>query len=193
MASEFDADDVSLDSPCRFCWRDGMSSRLPPAWAKHLKTRPSAKAPPPRAVGPAVQSKPGPSRGSADELMLKQALELQEAGRLTEAEELCLRVLARTPNHPLALYIQGTLGIGYDDEKALGYFARAVAEEPQNPYYHLTLGETYLRLSEFSPAIEHIKHALALKPGLVEAICALGDAYNSFDRGSWRCRSLRRR
>ncbi|RAZ93012.1 sulfotransferase [Mesorhizobium hawassense] len=160
-----------------------MSNRLPPAWAKHLKTKRPAKAMPPRAVPPEIQPTSGSLRNPSDDLVLKQALELQDAGRLTEAEELCLRVLARTPNHPLALYIQGTLGIGYDDEKALRYFARAVAEEPRNPYYHLSLGGTYLRLSEFTPAIKHIRHALDLKPDLVEAICTLGDAYNSFDKG----------
>lgn len=116
-------------------------------------------------------------------MLLRQALELQGAGQLPEAEELCLRVLGRTPNHPLAFYILGTLGLGYDNEKALRYFARAVGEEPQNPYYHLSLGEAYLKLSEFTPAIRHIQQALDLKPDFVEALCTLGDAYNAFDKG----------
>ncbi|MBZ9661388.1 sulfotransferase [Mesorhizobium sp. ESP-6-4] len=160
-----------------------MSNRLPPAWAKHLKTRPSAKAPPPRAALPKAKTQAAPSRAQADDMLLRQALELQKAEQLPEAEELCLKVLARTPNDPLAFYILGTLGLGYDNEKALRYFARAVAEEPRNPYYHLSLGETYLKLSEFTPAIRHIQQALALKPDLVEALCALGDTYNSFDKG----------
>ncbi|TGP57037.1 sulfotransferase family protein [bacterium M00.F.Ca.ET.159.01.1.1] len=160
-----------------------MNSRLPPAWAKHLKTRPAAKAIPPKAAPPKARPQASPPRNQADDMLLRQALELQKAERLPEAEELCLKVLARTPNHPLAFYILGTLGVGYDDEKALRYFARAVAEEPRNPYYHLSLGETYLKLSEFTPAIRHIQQALALKPDLVEALCALGDAYNSFDKG----------
>ncbi|AZO24872.1 sulfotransferase family protein [Mesorhizobium sp. M1E.F.Ca.ET.045.02.1.1] len=160
-----------------------MNNRLPPAWAKHLKTQPSAKAISPKAAPLKVQSKAGPPRNQADDMLLRQALELQKAEQLPEAEELCLKVLARTPNHPLAFYILGTLGIGYDTEKALRYFARAVAEEPRNPYYHLSLGEAYLKLSEFTPAIRHIQQALALKPDLVEALCALGDAYNSFDKG----------
>lgn len=160
-----------------------MNNRLPPAWAKHLKTQPSAKAISPKAAPLKVQLKAGPLRNQADDMLLRQALELQKAEQLPEAEELCLRVLARTPNHPLALYILGTLGLGYDDEKALRYFARAVGEEPQNPYYHLSLGETYLKLSEFTPAIRHFQQALALKPDLVEALCALGNAYNEFDKG----------
>jgi len=160
-----------------------MSNKLPPAWAKHLKTQSSAKAVSPKAVPPRAQLNAGPPRGQADDMLLRQALELQKAEQLPEAEELCLRVLARTPNHPLALYILGTLGLGFDDEKALRYFARAVAEEPRNPYYHLSIGEAYLKLSEFSPAIKHIQHALALKPDLVEALCTLGRAYNEFDKG----------
>ncbi|GLQ81844.1 sulfotransferase [Mesorhizobium huakuii] len=123
------------------------------------------------------------SRTHADDMLLRQALELQQADRLTEAEELCLRVLARTPEHPLALYMLGTLGLGFDDEKALRYFARAVGADPRNPYYHLSLGEAYLKVSEFSPAIRHIQYALAVKPDLVEALCALGDAYSAFDKG----------
>jgi len=159
-----------------------MNNRLPPAWSKHLKGRSAPPAKPPQAKPLPTRPLP-PSRTQADDLLLRQALELQQAERLPEAEELCLKVLARTPNHPLACYILGTLGIGYDNEKALRYFARALAEEPRNPYYHLSLGEAYLKLSEFTPAIRHIQEALALKPDLVEALCALGDAYNSFDKG----------
>ncbi|MDG4897984.1 sulfotransferase [Mesorhizobium sp. WSM4976] len=160
-----------------------MNNRLPPAWAKHLKTQPAAKTASSKAAPPTIKPQPGPSRAQADDMLLRQAYELQKAERLPEAEELCFRVLARTPNHPLAYYILGTLGVGHDDEKALRYLARAVGEEPQNPYYHLTLGEVYLKLSEFTPAISHIQHALELKPDLVEALCALGDAYNAFDKG----------
>ncbi|RWE00340.1 tetratricopeptide repeat-containing sulfotransferase family protein [Mesorhizobium sp.] len=160
-----------------------MSNRLPPAWAKHLKTQPSAKAAPPKAALTKAKTQAGPSRAPADDMLLRQALEFQKADQLPEAEELCLKVLARTPNHPLAFYILGTLGLGVDNEKALRYFARAVGEEPRNPYYHLSLGETYLKLSEFTPAIRHFQQALALKPDLVEALCSLGDAYKAFDKG----------
>src|SRR5438105_2374913 len=100
-----------------------MSNRLPPAWAKHLKTQPLAKTVVPKPAPPKAQPKNAPDRNQADDMLLRQALELQQGGRLPEAEELCLRVLARTPEHPLALYMLGTLGLGFDDEKALRYFA----------------------------------------------------------------------
>lgn len=156
-----------------------MNNRLPPAWSKHLKAQTGPKPKFPQQNLP--QANPL-SRTQADDALLEQAYQLQQAKRLNEAQDLCLRVLARTPNHPLALYILGTVCIGYDDEAALRYFARALNEEPKNPYYHLGLASGYVKVSEFSPAIEHMQYALELQPNLVEALCALGDAYIQFDK-----------
>ncbi|MET2827682.1 tetratricopeptide repeat-containing sulfotransferase family protein [Mesorhizobium shangrilense] len=156
-----------------------MNNRLPPAWSKHIKPGPSPKSKLPQPNLPKANSL---SRGQADDELLKQAYALQQAKRLNEAQDLCLRVLSRTPNHPLALYILGTICLGYDDEAALRYFARAVGEEPKNPYYHLSLGEAYVKVGEYSAAIERMLHALQLKPDLVDALCALGRAYNEFDK-----------
>jgi len=161
-----------------------MNNRLPPAWSKHLK---SAAAPKPR--GPqASQPQSGLPKANpfahaqADDALLKKAYEHQQAKRFREAQDLCFQVLARTPNHPLALYIMGTVCVGHDDEAALRFFARAVAEEPKNAYYHLSFGEAYARLSEFSAAIRYIRHALEIQPDLVEALCALGRVYTEFDK-----------
>lgn len=161
-----------------------MNNRLPPAWSKHLKglSTPPAKQPQPKPL----QARPlqsTPSRAQADDLLLRQALELQKAERLPEAEELCHRVLTRTPEHPLALYILGTLGLGFDDELAIKYFERAAAQEPNNPYYQFSLGEAWLKVGDYPPAIKHLQRACELKPCLVEAYCSLGQAYAKFDKG----------
>ncbi|TIL31786.1 sulfotransferase [Mesorhizobium sp.] len=160
-----------------------MNNRLPPAWSKHIKPGPAPKAKAP-IVKPLVspQKASAQSRAQADDALLKQAYAFQQAKRLDEAQDLCLRVLERTPNHPLALYILGTIYLGYDDERALRYFARAVGEEPKNPYYHLSLGEAYVKVSEYAPAIKHMQYALELQPGLIEALCALGRTYTAFDK-----------
>ncbi|WP_245458065.1 tetratricopeptide repeat-containing sulfotransferase family protein [Mesorhizobium sp. M6A.T.Cr.TU.016.01.1.1] len=158
-----------------------MNNRLPPAWSKHLKPGPAPKAKAP-ILTPIVNQGNAQSRAQADDALLKQAYIHQQAKRLDEAQDLCLRVLARTPNHPLALYILGTLYLGYDNEMALRYFARAVGEEPKNAYYHLSLGEAYVKVSEYSPAIKHMQYALKLQPDLIEALCALGRAYIAFDK-----------
>ncbi|RTL95020.1 MAG: sulfotransferase family protein [Hyphomicrobiales bacterium] len=154
-----------------------MSSRLPPAWAKHLKSTPA-----PKLRQPNPQTASSVRHTAADDQLLKRAYEHQKAKRLVEAQDLCLQVLARTPNQPLALYIMGTVCLGYDDEVALRYFGRAVGEEPRNPYYHLSLGEAYGKLSEYSAAVKHIHYALELQPDLIEALCALGRVYTQFDK-----------
>ncbi|TPJ28337.1 sulfotransferase [Mesorhizobium sp. B2-8-3] len=161
-----------------------MNSRLPPAWSKHLKSGPAPKPRWPQASPPqpSLEKASSFARAQADDALLKTAYEHQQAKRLDEAQDLCFQVLERTPNHPLALYIMGTVCLGYDDEAALRYFARAVGEEPRNPYYHLSLGEAYGKLSEFSAAVKHMQYALEVQPDLVEALCALGRVYTQFDR-----------
>ncbi|UVK44543.1 sulfotransferase [Mesorhizobium sp. AR07] len=153
-----------------------MSNRLPPAWSKHLRV-PSG----PKASPPLPKAKPLPPVQS-DDMLLRLALELQKAERLAEAQELCLRVLARTPNHPLSLYILGTLGLGFDNELAITYFARAADQQPSNPYYQFSLGEAYLKVGDYPPAIKYLQRACELKPDLVEAHCGLAQAYGKFDK-----------
>ncbi|CDX55834.1 Sulfotransferase [Mesorhizobium plurifarium] len=156
-----------------------MNNRLPPAWAKHIKSGPVSKpsAPAPRPGLPQANPSGLDKRAQSDDLLLKQAHEHKQAKRPKQAQDLCLQVLARTPNHPRALFTMGTICLGYDDETALQYFARAIAEEPRNTYYHLSLGEAYVKVGEYTPAIEHMRYALELQPDLVAALCALGRAY----------------
>lgn len=156
-----------------------MNSRLPPAWSKHLKTSSGPK------VVPSKNTQPKSSLLSpaqTDDALLRQALQLQETNRLSEAEALCQRVLARTPRHPLALYLLGTFALDLDDEMAIRCFERAVEAAPANPQYHLTLGETFLKVGEHAGAIGHFELACDLKPGWVEALCALGRAYTEFGK-----------
>ena len=151
-----------------------MNNRLPPAFSKHLK------APGPKA-SPLPKAKPLPPVQS-DDMLLRMALELQQAKKFPEAEDLCLRVLARTPNHHLALYILGTLGLGFDDEQAIRYFARAAAQQPNNPYYQLSLGEACLEVGDYPLAVKHLQRACELKPDLGEALYGLGEAYTGFEK-----------
>ncbi|TPL79029.1 sulfotransferase [Mesorhizobium sp. B2-3-12] len=154
-----------------------MNSRLPPTWSKHLKAQPVQKARP-----LAQPAKPASLLGPTDDMLLRQALELQKAGRLPEAEDLCHRVLTRSPNHALALYILGTLGLGFDDELAIKYFARAAAKEPNNPYYQLSLGEAFLKVGDYPLAIHHLQRACELKSDLTDALRRLGEAYFMFEK-----------
>jgi tetratricopeptide (TPR) repeat protein len=115
-------------------------------------------------------------------MILRQALEHQQAKRLSEAEELCHRVLARSPNHALALYILGSMGVDFDNELAIKYLARAVAQEPGNPYYQLSLGDACLRIGDYPLAVKHLERARELKPDLIESVCKLAEAYTKFEK-----------
>ncbi|MBZ9681582.1 MULTISPECIES: tetratricopeptide repeat-containing sulfotransferase family protein [unclassified Mesorhizobium] len=156
-----------------------MNNRLPPAWSKHLKTPSGPKNPQSKIAEPKAGSL---SHAQADDALLRRAVELHRANRLPEAEALCQRVLAHAPRHPLALYLLGTFALGLDDEMAIRCFERAVKEAPQNPHYHLTLGETYLKVGEHTDAIRHFERACELKADWVEALCALGRAYTGFGK-----------
>ncbi|MGX8008755.1 tetratricopeptide repeat-containing sulfotransferase family protein [Mesorhizobium sp. ORM8.1] len=156
-----------------------MNNRLPPAWSKHLKASSGPKIPQAKTAQP--KTKPQLS-AHADDALLRQALGLYQAGRLLEAEDLCQRVLAHSPRHPLALYLLGTFARGVDDEMAIRCFERAVKEAPQNPQYHFTLGETYLKVGEHYDAIRYLELASKLKADWVEALCTLGRAYTEFGK-----------
>ena len=156
-----------------------MNNRLPPAWSRHLKTPSGPKNPQPKIAQPKASSR---SQAQADDALLRQAVELHRANLLLDAEALCQRVLAHNPRHPLALYLLGTFALGLDDEMAIRCFERAVKEVPQNPHYHLTLGETYLKVGEHVHAIRHFERACELKADWVEALCALGRAYTEFGK-----------
>jgi len=86
-----------------------MNSRLPPAWSKHLKASSGPR------ISTLPKAKPEPP-AQTDDMLLRQAFELQQLKRFGQAQEPCFRVLERTPNHPVALYVMGTLALGYDGE-----------------------------------------------------------------------------
>ena len=161
-----------------------MNNRLPPAWSRHLKVQILPKKAGPMKTGlPTPSPMPKMSGAQDDDTLLRRAIELQRANRLPEAEELCHRILTRKPNHALALYVLGTIGLNFDDELALEYLSQACSEMPGNPYFQFTLGECYLKLGDYLPAIAHLQRACELKPDMVEALCALGRAYVDFDKG----------
>lgn len=92
-----------------------------------------ARAPTAAAVAGLPASAPSPSAVSAATATgwLMKGLELQNAGRLDEAEPLFLQVLALLPNHPAALYSQGVVLLRRPDAtKALPFLADAVQRVP---------------------------------------------------------------
>jgi tetratricopeptide (TPR) repeat protein len=109
---------------------------------------------------------------------LKRAREHREKRQLREADRLCARVLAASPNNPQALFLAGQLALDIENaDLAIEYFEKAIEQKPKDPYFHLTLAETRSGVNETELAIKHFRRALTLKPDLVKALCGLGRAY----------------
>ena len=145
-----------------------MTSRLPPAFSKHLKV-----------TLPARQV-PGPGQHADDDAIVRQAAEQFRNGFAKDADRLCGMVLARNPRNPQALHLAGRLALDAGQhDLAIQYLENAVRERPKEPLFHLALAETYLSTNEPEKASRHFRRALAIKPDLVRALVGLGRALAS--------------
>lgn len=54
--------------------------------------------------------------------------------------------------------------LGHDFEKAIEWFEKAIAEEPNNAAYHHKLSITFARSNKLARAIEHASKAIELEP-----------------------------
>ena len=156
-----------------------MTSRLPPAWPKHLKVAPQPEC-------------EAAARHQVEQEMLDRAATYREQGQFREAEQLCVTVLTGNPRNPQALFLSGTLALDLDDtELAVLFSSRALQEKPEDPYYHLALAATHQRINEFELAARHFHRALALKPDLVGAFCGLGATLRQIRQSRTRPAALR--
>ena len=109
---------------------------------------------------------------------VEDAVSLHRGGRLSEAEQIYLVVLAVEPRnfdclHNLSLIRRQK---GRLDE-ALALAARAHDADPRSPRAHDTLGSTLLRLNRPEEAIAAYEQAIALKPDCTEAHSNLAGAF----------------
>jgi tetratricopeptide (TPR) repeat protein len=139
-----------------------MKNRLPPTWNKQLKTAPLT-----------VERSPQGSRAEEDAVRL--AALHQREGRRAEAEQLCLKVLARNPRNADALYLAGTLALDVQNRAlAVTYLQRAVHQKPENAFFRIVLAETLESAGEVKAAEGHFRRALAEKPSMIPALCGVG-------------------
>ncbi|OCT12688.1 hypothetical protein A8709_33325 [Paenibacillus pectinilyticus] len=54
--------------------------------------------------------------------------------------------------------------LGHDFEKAIEWFEKAIAEEPDNAAYHHKLSITFARSNKLTKAVEHASKAIELEP-----------------------------
>lgn len=104
------------------------------------------------------------------------ALELQQAGRIPEAEALGRQVLQAYPEQPGALYLLGIIAQQKGDtDAAIDLLERAIAANPAASDFHNQIGMAYRQQGNLSRAEQHFREALALEAGFAEAHNNIGN------------------
>jgi glutathione synthase/RimK-type ligase-like ATP-grasp enzyme len=118
------------------------------------------------------------------ETQFERACRLNELGRIAEARDAYLEVLAREPSHRLALNNLGTLlyETGYRTAARTAY-TEAVGRHPGDAMSRVNLGNALREIGEIEPARAHYEEALRVEPehpeahqGMAYVLAELGDA-----------------
>ncbi len=121
----------------------------------------------------------GPGSGEG---LLREALELHGAGRLTHAEHAYRRFLARHRNHAFALQNLGLLLHQRGDfEGARTTIRRAIRRAPEAAGYRESLGRVLRAQGDLQGASAAFREALEREPGLVDARYQLGTVHHELD------------
>jgi len=112
---------------------------------------------------------------SAIQGLLANAVREHQAGRLEQAKQLYLQVLAIDVRHAKSLYGLGLIlhQIGNLDAAA-SMMRRAIAVNPNDAAYHASLGAVLLDQGKTEEAKPHLERSLALKPDSTEAHTNMG-------------------
>src|SRR5215213_5824949 len=132
-----------------------------------------------------LQGKPGlPPSADKPRQLLQRGLELQQSGKLKEAEYLYQLVLRDNPDDPQALNLLGTLASKAKNHAvAIECLAKAVAARPANIFYRNNLGYCLNAARKSREAVPHFQKAIAANPRMLEPLIGLGDAHRSLGEG----------
>ena len=104
-------------------------------------------------------------KGSAIIKALESGRQLQQAGRLQQAEDTYRHVLQLDPRQPDALYLLGTIALQTSRyQKAIELIRQAISIQPGNPYYFYHIGLAAMALNNIAMALQAFQQAVQLKP-----------------------------
>ncbi|MFD2233353.1 tetratricopeptide repeat protein [Phaeospirillum tilakii] len=111
-----------------------------------------------------------PLAGRGDpEALLALGNALRGLDRAAEAAEAYRALIRVAPAHPGGPVNLGQLLLGGDAEAAAEVLTAGIARHPRRADLHALLGQALLRLGRQAEAVERLRAALALDPGLVQA------------------------
>jgi tetratricopeptide (TPR) repeat protein len=112
-----------------------------------------------------------------------QALQHYRQGRRGEAESLCRRILAASPDQPQALHLLGAIAVDAGrPADALSALSRAAAAPSRDPAPLQLLATAYLQLGRYAEALAAAEAAIARKPDFAEAYFMLAMALTGAGR-----------
>ncbi len=122
---------------------------------------------------------------AAELAALRQAFDLHQAGRHTDAERLYGDVLRRDPGNPDALHLLGMLCLDCGQpQPAAGLIAKAIQQRPLEPVYYNTLGNAFRALRKREQAMVCFRKAISLRHDFGEALTNLGSALEEAGRAA---------
>jgi Flp pilus assembly protein TadD len=114
---------------------------------------------------------------------IARAIELQERGRLDDAEAVYARLLAKDDRDPTVLINAGVLAVLRDDMgTAVARLARASTLVPGNAVAHGNLGYALIHAGRLAEALAALDRAVLLKPDFVQAHNSRGIALVRMNR-----------
>jgi tetratricopeptide (TPR) repeat protein len=117
----------------------------------------------------AVAPRPGELAPANLSRKLAIAVERYEAGRLSDAEAICLDVLAADVRFADALYLLGMIGYRSGRlEMAERMIRRAIAVDGSQAFYHSNLGNALIALGKVEESVACFERAFELRPDLAE-------------------------
>ena len=115
--------------------------------------------------------------------LLARASEARRQGRADEAAKLLESVVARQPDHPVALNSLGLARLGSGDVRgAVEMLERAAAADPKAPLIWLNLADAYQRAGDPQRGIESLDRALAIDAYMLPAMLRKAQALERLDR-----------
>jgi predicted O-linked N-acetylglucosamine transferase (SPINDLY family) len=108
---------------------------------------------------------------------LAQAIQLHQAGRLSQAEGIYRQILLQDPNNAQALHLLGVLAhqVG-KNPLAVELISKAIASDPFQAVFRSNLGLALTAAGRVADAVQTLRDAVRINPSLADAWCNLGDA-----------------
>lgn len=114
---------------------------------------------------------------------LNEAMEMQIAGKLADAEGIYEDILAAEPDHPDAVHLLGLIRSEQGEyDEAVARIEKAISLRPDAAPFHHNIAGIYRRMGRLEEAEAEFRRAIALKPDYGEAYQGLAEMV-TFERG----------